>query len=151
MLAVTKKKTLTRQRGRAQCCAKRINLMLKWQVTVLYLNTDSHCMYHWVINALIGKLQLNSKATSEMLIQWRLETLIFLVNEYDLSINIALVKSHQNQADSLTRAPQSCFNSMREIDPSQPVCAFAVGDLRSWQRFTGIVGTLESGTHYICM
>ena len=46
-----------------------INLTLKKQVTVLYLNTDSLCIHHWVTNALMRMSHLNTKSASEMLIR----------------------------------------------------------------------------------
>ena len=65
-----------------------VNLKLKWQGTVLRMNTDSLCMFNWV-----------TKAMSEIHIQWWLETLTSLAKEYKILIDIALVRSDQNQAD----------------------------------------------------
>ena len=48
---------------------RRVNLMLKWQATILHMNTDSLCLYSWTTNALTGESLLNTKSTSEMLIR----------------------------------------------------------------------------------
>ena len=106
-----------------------INHMLKWQVTILHVNTDSICMYHWVTNGLTGNSWLNTKAASEMLIKWWLETPTSLLKEYNILVDIALVRSDQNQADLLTRVPQKWFNDMKEVKPIQPMCALIVGNL----------------------
>lgn len=51
---------------------------------------------HWVSNAFIGKAQLNTKAISEMLLRRKLDILNRILDEYDLSFDIALVRFNQN-------------------------------------------------------
>ena len=76
---------------------KGINLAILWKTTTLF--TDSACVHKWISDTLTGKARVRTKAASEMLIQWRLDTIIKLVKEYALSMNVSLVKSSQNKAD----------------------------------------------------
>ena len=66
------------------------------------LCTDSPCVYHWVSNILSGKAKIHTKAASEMLIRWRLDTLKSLVSEYDLTVSITLVALYCNFANLFT-------------------------------------------------
>ena len=54
---------------------KGISLALQWQAKRLHQHIGSLCVYHWVSDTLTGKARLCTKATSEMLIKWRLNTL----------------------------------------------------------------------------
>ena len=76
-----------------------IKLALQWKA----LFTDSACVYRWLSDSLTGKAQLTTKAANEMLIQWQLDTFVALIHEYNLSIDVLLVWSDGNRADSLTR------------------------------------------------
>ena len=80
-----------------------INLALQWVATVLHLVTDSACIHQWISNTLTVKAHVNTRAADEMLVRQWLETLRSLVKDYGLTINVKLVKSCQNCADSLTR------------------------------------------------
>lgn len=53
------------------------------------------------------------KAVNKILIRRRLDTLMKLVNEYVLSMDVTLVKSSQNKADQLTRVPQKWIDAIR--------------------------------------
>ena len=93
---------------------KGINLALQWQATVLHLITDSACTHRWISDALTGKARLTTKAASEMLIRRRLGTLTELVDEYGLSVDVALVRSDHNRADKLTRVPQRWLTETKQ-------------------------------------
>ena len=82
---------------------KGLNLALQWQAKVVYLHTDSLCVYHWLSDTLTGKARVRTKATSEMLIRRRLVMVKRLVDEYSLQVDITLVQSEQNLADKLTQ------------------------------------------------
>lgn len=69
-------------------------------------------MYHWLTKALTGKSQMNTKAVSEMLIRQGLDTLTSLVKEYNLLINVALIKSNQIRADVLTSVSRRWLNDV---------------------------------------
>ena len=84
---------------------KGINLAIPWKTTTVHLFTDSACVHKWILDTLTGKTRVRTKAASEMLIRWRLDTIIKLVKEYALLMNVSLVKSSQNKADQLTRVP----------------------------------------------
>ena len=85
---------------------KGINLAIPWKMTTVHLFTDSAYVHKWISDTLTGKARVRTKATSKMLIQQQLDTIIKLVKEYALSMNVSLVKSSQNKADQLTRVPQ---------------------------------------------
>ena len=101
---------------------KGINLAILW-----HLFTDSACVHKWISDTLIGKARVRTKAASKMLIQRWLDTIIKLMKEYALSINVSLVKSSQNKADWLTRVPQRWLNAIkRNTGPVQPACTVSV-------------------------
>ena len=85
---------------------KGINLALQWKVRKLRIHTDSLCVYHWISDTLAGKARVRTKATSEMLIRRRLETIRKLVTEYTVSKSAvrAVVKECQT-CQSIDPAP----------------------------------------------
>ena len=50
---------------------------------------------------------MKTKATSEMLIRRRLNILASIIEEYNLKVDIVLVPSKRNIADTLTRVPRA--------------------------------------------
>lgn len=67
------------------------------------------------------------KAVNKILIRRRLDTLMKLVNEYVLSMDVTLVKSSQNKADQLTSVPQRWIDAIkRNTEPVQPTCTASV-------------------------
>lgn len=47
---------------------KSVNLELQWKVTVLHLVTDSSCVHCWVMDTLMGKAIIHTKAVRKMII-----------------------------------------------------------------------------------
>ena len=100
------------------------NLALHWEATVLHLVTDSACVHQWISDTLTGKARVNTKAAGEMLVRRRLGTLRLLMKEYGLTIDVKLVKSCQNRADSLTRVPRRWMDLLKEgKEPVLESCA----------------------------
>ena len=65
-----------------------------------------------------------------MLIRRRLDTIIKLVKEYMLLVNVSMVKSSQNKADQLTRVPQRWLDAIkRNTGPVQPACTVSVSSV----------------------
>ena len=93
---------------------KGTNLALQWEATVLHLVTDSACVHRWISDTLTGKARVNTRAAGEMLGWRRLGTLQSLAKEYGLTIDVKLVKSCQNRADSLTRVPRRWMDLLKE-------------------------------------
>ena len=91
----------------AECdvALKGANLALQCEVTGLHLVTDSACMRQWISDTLTEKACVNMRVAGEMLVRQWLGTLPSLVKEYRLTIDVKLVKSSQNRADSITRVP----------------------------------------------
>ena len=44
---------------------KGINASLAWKLKKLHVRTDSLTVYHWILNALSGKVRLKTKASSD--------------------------------------------------------------------------------------
>ena len=100
---------------------KGINLAILWKKTTLHLFTDSACVHKLILDTLTGKARVRTKTASEILTQWRLDTIIKLVKEYVLLMNVSLVKSRQNKADRLNRVPQRWLDAIkRNTGPVQP-------------------------------
>ena len=103
---------------------KGVNLALQWEATVLHLVTDSACVHQWISNTLTGKARVNMTAAGEMLVRRWLRTLRSLVREYGLTIDVKLVKSCQNYADSLIRVPCRWMDLLKEgKEPVLESCA----------------------------
>ena len=87
---------------------------LQWQATVLHIVADSACTQHWISDALTGRVQLTTKE-SEML-KWRWLTMITgTIKEYNLSGDVALVKSAVTRADALTCVPQRWLTAVQKV------------------------------------
>ena len=109
---------------------KGINLVILWKTTTLHFFTDSTCVHKLSSDILTGKAKVRTKAASEMLIRRRLDTMIKLVKEYTLSMNVSLVKSSQNKADQLTKVPQRWLDAIkRNTGPVQPACTASVSSV----------------------
>ena len=119
---------------------------------MIHQQTDSACVHRWISDTLSGKARVQTKAASEMLIRQRMSMLHELVVEYGLMIDVALVKSHANRADPLTRAPQQWLDVLqKEAEPIEPVCTTSMGELdpthiRTMHRSCGHPGIKR--THY---
>ena len=116
---------------------KGVNVALVWKLKTLHVRTDSLTVYHWIADALSGKARLRTKASSEMLIRRRVETLMALRDEYGLALDIELVRSENNRADALTRVPQRWLGRPPGDELTDHVCGAAVGPL-SAERTTQI-------------
>lgn len=73
-----------------------INMALQWRATVGHLKSDSTCVHQWVSDTLSGMSRVYTKAATEMLIRRQLSTIKELVEEYKLTVDIELVRSHAN-------------------------------------------------------
>ena len=109
---------------------KGVNAALAWKLKTLHVRTDSLTVYHWMLNALSGKVRLKTKASSEMLIRRPVDTIKALVDEYGLALDIELVRSECNRADVLTRVSQKWLGKSNECDkPTVAVCGGAIESL----------------------
>uniref|UniRef100_A0A5S6QUG1 Reverse transcriptase domain-containing protein n=1 Tax=Trichuris muris TaxID=70415 RepID=A0A5S6QUG1_TRIMR len=93
---------------------KGLNVALAWRMKKIELKTDSATVHRWLEDGLSGKTRLRTKAANEMLIQRRIETVLALAREYELTVTVTLVRSMDNKADSLTRVPK------RWLAPMEP-------------------------------
>ena len=103
---------------------KGVNLALQWEAPVSHLVTDSTCVPWWISETLNGKAHVNTRAAGEMLVRQRLGTLQSLMKEYGLTIDMKLMKSSQNRADSLTRVLRRWMDLLKEgKEPVLKSCA----------------------------
>lgn len=117
-----------------------VNMALTWKMKTLHIKTDSSTVYHWVSDALSGKARLRTKASSEMLIRRRVGTFTSLADEYDLSVDIALVPSSRNKADALTRVPQCWLRNNLSPSVDGVCCAATAFDIKQTHEKTGHQG-----------
>ena len=95
--------------------------------STFHLFTDSAYVHKWISDTLTDKARVRTKAASKMLVRQWLNTIIKLVKEYALSMNVSLVKSSQNKVDRLTRVPQGWLDAIkRNTEPVQPACTASV-------------------------
>lgn len=93
---------------------KGVNLAITWKMKRIKVMSDSRSVFHWIQNALSGKSRLKTKSSSEMLIRRRLETLMQIVDDYKLQLDVKFVRSEENKADALTRVPQRWLTMVKE-------------------------------------
>ena len=109
---------------------KGVNAALAWKLKKLHVRTDSLTVYHWISNALSGKVRLKTKASSEMLIRRRVDMIKALVDECGLTLDIELVRSECNRADALTRVSQTWLGMPNGFEkPAVAVCGGAIESL----------------------
>ena len=102
---------------------KGINLVLQWQAIVPHIIMDSACTQCWISDALTRRARLTTKALSKMLIRRQLTMLTETIKEYNLSVDVVLVKSTVNRADALTRILQCWLTAaQKESKPLQLLC-----------------------------
>lgn len=68
--------------------------------------SDSTTVYRWISDSLTGRARLKTKVGSEILIGRRIDIIMSLVKECDLSLCATPVSSVEDKADALTRVPQ---------------------------------------------
>ena len=111
-----------------------INLAL--QTKVMHLKTDSMSVYHCLLDTLMRKAQIHTKATNKTLLWWKLKIMKQLEEEYRLSIEVTLVLSSQNLADPMSRVPQSLLEMMKNATKPAPfTCATVFDGMTSSQIF----------------
>ena len=106
---------------------KGVNAALAMKLKKLHVRTDSLTVDHWISNALSGKVRLKTKASSEMLIRRRVDTIKALVDEYGLILFIEIVRSECNRADALIRVSLGKSNGCDK--PIVAVCGGAIESL----------------------
>ena len=83
-----------------------VNLAVAWGAQRIDLRTDSVTVHRWIDDAISGRARLRTKANSELLIRRRVAIIRQLVDELQLRLTVALVRSADNHADALTRVPR---------------------------------------------
>ena len=121
---------------------KGVNAALAWKLKKLHVRTDSLTVYHWISNALSGKVRLKTKASSETLIRRRVDTVKALVDEYGLILDIEIVRSECNRADALTRVSRKWLGKPNGCD--KPIVAVCGGAIESLPAFTRKLGIMAS-------
>ena len=109
---------------------KGVNAALAWKSkTLTRANRFSHGL-PLDIERPQRKVRLKTKASSEMLIRRRVDTIKALGDEYGLALDIELVRSECNRADVLTRVSQKWLGKSNECDkPTVAVCGGAIESL----------------------
>ncbi|XP_067931172.1 uncharacterized protein [Watersipora subatra] len=83
-----------------------LGMAIKWGVTEIVLITDSATVYGWVKSIISDAKKPKVGGLGEMIISRRLSMISELVEVYQLSLEIQLVRSEDNIADKLTRVPK---------------------------------------------
>ena len=60
---------------------KGVNSARAWKLKKLHVRTGFLTVYHWILNVLSGKVRLKTKASTEMLIRQRVDTIKALADE----------------------------------------------------------------------
>ena len=107
-----------------------INAVLALTLNKLHVRTDSLTVYRWTLNALTGNFRLKTKASSEMLIRRRVDTIKALEDEYCIALDMELVRSECIRADALTLVFQKWLGKPNGCEkPIFAVCGGAIESL----------------------
>ena len=107
-----------------------INMAVAWGITNIDLRTDSATVRKWIDDALSGRSRLRTKAHGEMLIRRRIDVIRQLVEEFNLTMTVGLVKSADNPADALTRVPKEWLRVQDPEDDPGPAAVAAAANRR---------------------
>ena len=83
-----------------------INMAVRWGKRPMTIMCDSATVCGWLKSTLERTHNIKTSALSEILIRRRLNTLKEIVEQENLQIRVALVRSDENLADELTRVPK---------------------------------------------
>ena len=86
---------------------KGLNLAVDWGLEDVTVKTDSATVKSWCTLSLTEDHPVRSKGAAEILVKRRLGIFKAVVQELKLKVNIELVPSKKNVADSLTRVPRT--------------------------------------------
>ena len=90
---------------------KGVNLGYRWGLTDLKIMTDSATVHGWLHATLSNESKVKSRGISEILVMRRLGIIREMITDCGLNLNVILVRSANNKADSLTRIPQRWLKS----------------------------------------
>ena len=90
-----------------EAVVKGLNLGLKWGFGRIKIMTDSATVYSWLQSILSGSHRPRTHGLSEMIVKRRLSLLSETVKEFQVEVEVRLVPSAENEADSLTRIPKT--------------------------------------------
>ena len=97
---------------------KGINLAIQWNMKMISVKSDSTSVVCWLDGVINNTQRVRTKGQSEMLIRRRLQVIQELIEEYELQLNIELVKSANNKADELTRVPKKWLRLSGDVNVS---------------------------------
>lgn len=89
---------------------KAVNMALKWNLKNVTILSDSATVCGWIRSVLTDSKRPKVSGLSEMLVKRRLNLVKDLITEYELEMQISLVKTSENKADELTRVPRKWLN-----------------------------------------
>ncbi|XP_067934365.1 uncharacterized protein [Watersipora subatra] len=85
---------------------RRLGMAIKWGTTEIVLITDSATVYGWVKSIISNAKRPKVAGLGEMIIRRRLSMISELIEVYQLSLELRLVRPEDNIADKLTRVPK---------------------------------------------
>ena len=89
---------------------KGLNLALKWNLKHVFVNTDAMTFYRWVKSVVTNSHRPKVNDMSKMVVKRRLGVIAQLI-AHCLTLDISLVKSTKNHADSLTHVNKMWLSS----------------------------------------
>ncbi|XP_037082439.1 uncharacterized protein LOC119103095 [Pollicipes pollicipes] len=96
-----------------------INQAIAWGMEIVDLRTGSATVHRWIDDVLSGRARLRTKAHGEMLIRRRIDVIRQLVDELSLTLTVALVRTDENLADTLTLVPKEWLRGT-QVDDGVP-------------------------------
>ena len=125
-----------------------VNMALAWKLNKLQMFTGSVIDFHWISDAVTRKSRLSSKVSAELLVRRSLNLFRELVDDYNLDVNVNLISSMDNLADSLTILPGRWIRMLKLNDVAN--CAGmalmdgeSILEIHKWTEHFGIRGTLH--------
>ena len=105
-----------------------VNMALAWKLNKLQMFTDSVIDFHLISDAVTRKSRLRSKVSADLLVRRSLNLFRELVDDYNLDVNVNLISSKDNLADSLTILPGRWMRMLK-----QRRCEFCRNGIDGWR------------------
>ena len=88
-----------------EAVVKGLSLAMSWKMRKIHVMTDSSSVYSWIESSIGKDQKIKVRGLSEVLVRRRLQLVVNIVQECNISLTISLVPSCENKADELTRVP----------------------------------------------
>ena len=123
-----------------------VNMAVKWNAKSFTIKTDSATVRGWLNSAFKDSHNIRTHAMSELLIRRRIEVLREIKKQEKLEMDVQLVRSEENLADSLTRVPRTWLTDEVATRSDTVLFGRVVSDKE--ENMTGVIKEIHERNHF---